>query len=237
MANNTYEIKHTRLGFLELKHIFLRHDFNLALNHKAMNLLGFLAMALATTKQPLFVVFGRPGSGKSTVADAAANLLRNEGTNILRLDLDVCVPDWMKDNFANGIYPTLKEREIFAIDACDYVSRELENASIDVSVVSFSFVNDDLRAIFRRRFPNSIWLLIDTDENEANNRVMQRTGHFYKGKSPKAEPSDKPRQHLKIDNNDWNFSPITFEHEIVDGLLPVDHNARVVADFVKKNLH
>jgi energy-coupling factor transporter ATP-binding protein EcfA2 len=62
-------------------------------------------MVLAPPERPLVVVFGRPGSGKSTIADAATGLLTDEGRSILRLDLDVCVPQWMKDNFANGIYP------------------------------------------------------------------------------------------------------------------------------------
>jgi Mrp family chromosome partitioning ATPase len=47
--------------------------------------------ALAPPEQRLFVVFGRPGSGKSTIADAAAGLLTEEGRSILRLDLDICV--------------------------------------------------------------------------------------------------------------------------------------------------
>jgi energy-coupling factor transporter ATP-binding protein EcfA2 len=65
-----------------------------------MLLLGALAHQVK-----FFVVFGRPGSGKSTIADAAAELLKEEGRSILRVDLDECVPQWMRDNFSHGIYP------------------------------------------------------------------------------------------------------------------------------------
>lgn len=202
-----------------------------------MILFGVVAMALVATKLPLFVVFGRPGSGKSTVADAATVLLTEEGTKILSLDLDVCVPDWMKDNFADGVYPTLKERKKFAEEACDYVLRAIENASgSKAAIVSFSFVNEDLRIIFRQRYPYSIWLLIAVDESEANARVLQRKGHFYKGKTTKAKALETVDR-LESDNSEWAFAPVTFQHKIVDGMLPIDINAKKVADFVKEHIH
>ena len=54
-------------------------------------------------RDPLMVViFGRPGAGKSTVAHAALELAQQRGIQCLGLDLDSCVPQWMRDNFANG---------------------------------------------------------------------------------------------------------------------------------------
>ena len=78
-------------------------------------------------KLPSVIVFGRPGAGKTTVANAAVEKLQTSNDNItcLGLDLDVCVPQWMRDNFANGIYPTLEERNRFANECCQYVTHEL----------------------------------------------------------------------------------------------------------------
>mmetsp|Transcript_19692 Transcript_19692/g.33308 ORF Transcript_19692/g.33308 Transcript_19692/m.33308 type:complete len:83 (-) Transcript_19692:441-689(-) len=64
-----------------------------------------------TTRIMMFVVFGRPGAGKSTVSQAAVQLLGDgDGSNVcigklnnedeflyIYLDLDVCVPQWMKE--------------------------------------------------------------------------------------------------------------------------------------------
>eukprot|EP00814_Leptocylindrus_danicus_P005689 CAMPEP_0116047302 /NCGR_PEP_ID=MMETSP0321-20121206/28791_1 /TAXON_ID=163516 /ORGANISM="Leptocylindrus danicus var. danicus, Strain B650" /LENGTH=81 /DNA_ID=CAMNT_0003529117 /DNA_START=190 /DNA_END=435 /DNA_ORIENTATION=+ len=65
---------------------------------------------------PIVVVFGRPGAGKTTIAEAADKLLKDKHNveEIITLDLDVCIPQWMKDNFTNGIYPTLAQRDQFA---------------------------------------------------------------------------------------------------------------------------
>eukprot|EP00420_Gonyaulax_spinifera_P001694 CAMPEP_0197930110 /NCGR_PEP_ID=MMETSP1439-20131203/104944_1 /TAXON_ID=66791 /ORGANISM="Gonyaulax spinifera, Strain CCMP409" /LENGTH=110 /DNA_ID=CAMNT_0043552787 /DNA_START=21 /DNA_END=349 /DNA_ORIENTATION=- len=103
----------------------------------------------------------------------------------MRLDLDVCVPEWMRENFKQGIYPTLEQRATFAGEAAGHVeSRIAESESTPrLVVISFSFVNDDLRAVFRTRFPAAQWFLMDTAEEDAEQRIAARQGHFY---SPEA---------------------------------------------------
>merc|ERR1711924_122109 len=60
--------------------------------------------------------------------------------------------------------------------------RDFDFDSLLLSViVSFSFVNTDLRDIFRSRFPNAEWILIETGQEECNKRINERKGHFYKG--------------------------------------------------------
>ncbi len=81
----------------------------------------------------MVVIFGRAGAGKSTVANAAIDLLQNESLYCLGLDLDDCVPQWMRDNFGKGIYPTLKERQDFATSACDHVHTKLQEESLQTS--------------------------------------------------------------------------------------------------------
>jgi gluconate kinase len=117
----------------------------------------------------------------------------------------------------------LAQRMTFATDACNYVAKERD---------------PDLRQMFRNRFPKSKWLLIDTSDEEAGNRIKQRTGHFYKGKTsnaenelPEAERNDAGK------NSDWAFAPVDFQHTIVDGMLPIESTARIVADIVKGTFH
>jgi len=147
--------------------------------------------ALRPVEKSLFVVFGRPGSGKTTVANEAFDILsdkfkrsNDKKIECLALDLDVCVTQLMRDNFGKGIYPTLEERKVFAQDACKYVdeqvmdvcSREQGAPDLLCILVSFSFVNTDLRDIFRAHFPEAEWILIDTPEEECTKRINEREG-------------------------------------------------------------
>lgn len=213
---------------------------------------------------PKVVVFGRPGAGKTTIANAAVDLLldNNHGENVendnvpsIGLDLDVCVPQWMKDNFAGGIYPTLKQRQDFAVTCCDYVETELtrqistkttaRNKTMVATVISFSFVNTDLRDVFRSRFPDAVWALVDTSEEQANIRIQTRQDHFYKGEQTTAQkdpeqPTEAQQLQEKngddggddVDNSEWKFAPVTFPHTILDGAESIDVNAKKVADIV-----
>lgn len=193
---------------------------------------------------PMVIVFGRPGAGKTTVATAAVEKFKaiDDSKNVvcLKLDLDACVPQWMKDNFLNGIYPTLRQRQEFARDCCNYVRNELnqirKNCSVNVaSIVSFSFVNTDLRDIYRTSFPDASWVLMDTSEDEATRRIRAREDHFYKGNTS----SDGTSSDLEsvqegeggvhdVDNSEWNFAPVTFPHVSLDGNQPIDENAEKV---------
>lgn len=189
---------------------------------------------------PIVIVFGRPGSGKTTVANAALTRLKQQQCSVIGLDLDVCVPQWMRDNFAKGMYPNLDQRLDFAQSAADHVESSLlhkqKSSLLAGAIVSFSFVNVDLRDVFRRRFPNAVWYLMETTEEEAAQRILSRHGHFYKGKvvssgqkqqqqQEEEESSDRPAS----DNQDWNFAPVTFDHVILDGTRSVDENAEIVA--------
>jgi gluconate kinase len=201
-----------------------------------------------TNSPPCVIVFGRPGAGKSTVANAAVKLLADDPKICcLGLDLDVCVPQWMRDNFAKGIYPTLNEREIFALECCDYVENEFEDkvsktTSNLAAIISFSFVNTDLRDVFRSRFPSAKWLLIDTMEDEATRRINSRQDHFYKGeqgdlsKKLEAEKEAGPIELDNDDNSEWKFAPVTFEHVALDGSKGVEENAKYVAQVLRDSI-
>jgi gluconate kinase len=187
------------------------------------------------TGRHMVIVFGRPGAGKTTVAEQAVQSIQTKGQtsssspySCCAIDLDVCVPQWMRDNFAQGVYPALAERLEFAESACDHVLQQqyqqqhqsqsqlhqakdgVTTSSMDevtrttvvpeattITIVSFSFVNTDLRNVFRQRFPYATWVLIDTTEMEAQRRIEQRQGHFYKGQPSKSQlmmpPQEDPR--------------------------------------------
>lgn len=210
--------------------------------------------ALRPVEKSLFVVFGRPGSGKTTVANEAFGVVSSELKNrndskieCVALDLDVCVTQLMRDNFGKGIYPTLEERKVFATDACDYVEEQLadicgkgEDGGLDsiCAIISFSFVNTDLRDIFRARFPSAEWILIDTTQEECTKRINEREGHFYKGEINKEEDGDTASETSEElsekddekDNSDWKFAPVDFPHVILDGFNSVEDNAKKVVE-------
>jgi gluconate kinase len=195
----------------------------------------------------LFIVFGRPGSGKTTVANKAfeslslANVNSNSNKHdCVELDLDVCISQEMKDNFGKGIYPSLQERNEFASGACDYVENQLEEKlskceqqqqqkDFNLSaIISFSFVNTDLRDIFRERFPKAKWILINLTDEECTKRINEREGHFYKGGKPVKKKEEVDTTNEDKDNSEWNFNPVTFPHIILDGNDSIEDNANNV---------
>ena len=175
-------------------------------------------LILATTAAALrpLIIFGRPGAGKSTIAE---QLIAHPDANAYNVDLDVCVPQWMRDNFARGIYPTLAERRAFASDAAEYVVTESDGKGA-VCVVSFSFVNTDLRDSFRERFPDATWALVDASDALAGERISQRDGHFY----------DPP----PAKGDEWLFAPVEFEHLVLDAMRPVDENVARLLPLVRR---
>jgi gluconate kinase len=214
-----------------------------SLNLKAIStqLLASSSGTQQTTNFPCVVVFGRPGAGKTTVADTAVEMMAAEREICcLGLDLDVCVPEWMKENFAKGFYPTPKQREDFAVGCCDYVEKQVDEKRESgqenlAAVVSFSFVNTDLRDVFRSRFPRAKWVLIDTSENESTKRINMREDHFYKGeKSDDTKKDAEEPDTSDVDNSEWQFAPVAFDHVILDGARPIETNANGVVQVLRE---
>jgi gluconate kinase len=177
-----------------------------------------------------YVVFGKPGAGKSTVTQAVVQL---HGTitnpshwNLHWIDLDICIPSWMKDHFAKGIYPTLQQRLEFAERASDYVHEECSKLSRNPEswrvILSFSFVNSDVRQVFRIRFPQATWILLFVSDATAQDRIDSRSGHFYSGAVHEKENGD----------SEWEFAPVDFEHILLDGMQPIHVNAQRILDLM-----
>jgi len=179
----------------------------------------------------VFILFGRPGSGKSTVAATAINSL----SNCFGVDLDICVFRNTCTNFEQGIHrsPTLEQRLVFAQKACDFLAariREGCSAGHTICIVTFSFVDTSTRNSFRSRFPAARWILMDTHEIVASQRLAAR-----KKKCSKAWVLTQNLDRGKTQSRgpEWGFAPVLFEHTRLDGLVAVDVNAAVVAALVK----
>ena len=179
-------------------------------------LLLLLTIATGAALRPL-IIFGRPGAGKSTIAEG---LVAHPDADAYNVDLDVCVPQWMRDNFAKGVYPTLEERRAFAADAADHVLTASERQGDARCVVSFSFVNVDLRDSFRERFPEATWALVDATDALAGERIAQRDGHFY---NPPPTSGDE-----------WRFAPVAFDHLVLHATRPVDENVARLLPLVRR---
>jgi gluconate kinase len=191
-------------------------------------ILALAAVASLATQSKIYVLFGRPGCGKTTVADAVLNALHGSCSG---LDLDVFVTDSMKRNFGKGIYPSADERESFIRRACQSLDRDITDRSTAYPaishswLVSFSFVNCDMRDIFRTEFPSSKWILLDSTPNLAEERMQQRQGHFYKGGPP-----------LLPRGEEWLFAPVEFDHLVLSAEDPVDHNcAKIIEEIIIRN--
>lgn len=178
-------------------------------------------------------------SGRHSVT-AMSGILESP-SKMIWVDLDCCISQSMKDNFARGVYPTLQEREEFARTACAHVKGQCERMCTAFALVSFSFVNADLREAFRESFPNSTWILLSTSEGTAEERMKQRKDHFYKGKGHIAEKALKTSvathgearaEKSKSDNSDWAFAPVTFPHTVLNGEDPAEANADRVVQIV-----
>lgn len=192
-----------------------------------------------------------------------------EEINLLHLDLDCCIPQWMKDNFSKGIYPTLEERNSFSKGACEYVLSEAKSHFNDFPkdscvdegrsgiMISFSFVNHDIRDFFLQYFKATIstginqkvnfcihWLLINTTADEANRRISQREDHFYENLAPESSDDDKTKAQKELEkaegieeeNSEWDFAPVHFDHLDLDGLTSLPDNAEIAIDFMIQTL-
>lgn len=210
----------------------------------------------------MIVLFGKGGAGKNTISSAIMSLLQKDGiltkTEVTNIDLDIYIPYWMKSNFIKGLYPTLSQRKNLITIACDnlhaniYDKKSQTNSSAIFAIITFSFINDDTRRIFRENFPHAIWVLVDVSEKLSQKRMENRVGHFYKGEvresrgmrslrdndiSPIAYV--EPISNSEANNNyERNFSRITFPHVVLDGTESVESNAkRVVAIVYKSFIH
>lgn len=119
-----------------------------------------------------------------------------------------------------------------------------------MTIVSFSFVNTDLRQEFTKRFPYAEWILVDTDKSLAEERILSREDHFYKGSVDTS--SDHTAKDVKEDgpttkavgrsdtpdddNSEWEFKPVDFPHFILDGKHEVGTNAQKIADIIQNQL-
>ena len=107
-----------------------------------------------------------------------------------------------------------------------------------IVIISFSFVNTDLRIVFRNSFTEAHWILVDTSDDLAKERISKREGHFYKNtENTKEVEEDDTTTNAKgkdDDNSEWNFQPVTFPHMILNGRQDVEVNATQIMECIEK---
>lgn len=102
-----------------------------------------------------------------------------------------------------------------------------------------------MRIAYRERYAKSEWILVDTKQNIAEERILSRQGHFYKGSNVNTatvsdECTDAKKQKVgknsndSRDNNEWEFQPVDFPHVILDGCDSISKNARRIVEVVRK---
>ena len=100
-------------------------------------------------------------------------------------------------------------------------------------IVSFSFVNTDLRVAFRDAFPDAHWILVDTHKDLAQERILCREGHFYKAESLNNSEVAKNSSNETI--SEWEFQPVDFPHVLLDGRDTADTNAKLLLEFIERS--
>ena len=118
-------------------------------------------------------------------------------------------------------------------------------------IISFSFVNTDLRVAFRNTFPNAQWILVDTNKQTAEERILTREGHFYKNAETNTKEekdttdSNEKEDDTKVndinddddddddDDDEWEFQPVNFPHVILDGGDAVEKNAKQIVECIE----
>jgi hypothetical protein len=106
-----------------------------------------------------------------------------------------------------------------------------------------------MRVEFRNRFPHSEWILIDTSKDLAEERILSREDHFYKGSGSSSadgeqnveedDPATKAKGSSDTpdeDNSEWEFKPVDYPHVILDGNDEVATNAQKIADVIQNQL-
>jgi hypothetical protein len=102
------------------------------------------------------------------------------------------------------------------------------NKNISKCIVSFSFVNNDMRCIFREKFPSSKWILLDTSDEIVSLRISQRKGHFYDGEVVDKMKNIHMYNTYKVDNLESNFEAIDYDHFIINGEDPIEFNVNKI---------
>mmetsp|Transcript_2342 Transcript_2342/g.4251 ORF Transcript_2342/g.4251 Transcript_2342/m.4251 type:complete len:112 (+) Transcript_2342:310-645(+) len=106
-----------------------------------------------------------------------------------------------------------------------------------------------MRVEFRKRFPHSEWILVDTSKDLAEERILSREDHFYKGSGGSStndtqtdgedDPTTKATESsdaADVDYSEWEFKPVDYPHVILDGNDEVATNAQKVVYVIQNHL-
>ncbi len=122
-------------------------------------------------RKNLIIIYGLPGSGKTTIAEAIAAAFRAHVC-----DWDDCIPPAIKKKIRKKTLPTEEERDALI---GQYIGRIAEMLTAYPVVASCSLPFRRHRQQIRQHFPGVLFLYLDAPFAVLQQRLSRRQRHFF----------------------------------------------------------
>ncbi len=157
------------------------------------------------------ILFGWPGSGKSTVGK-----LVSEKMGYLFYDMDVTLPESMKEKLRNGILITEEEIEGYVKVMIEDIDTLLKKGSV---VASLSLFLNKHRLLFKDKFSEAQCFSLDVSQDILQQRLHERKEHFFDDKLF--------NEILSV------YEPVNFDHISIDADKDLDSVVKEVISHIK----
>jgi len=115
----------------------------------------------------MIIVFGLPGTGKTYIGT-----ILKESFDFFLYDADSDLPDDMKHNLLNSLPITNSMRDSFMKKVIDHI--EILNKKHNNLVIAQTFLKESYRSHILQRFPNTQFILIQTEKDVREKRLEER---------------------------------------------------------------
>ena len=154
----------------------------------------------------LVVLFGWPGSGKSSVGKAVSLKL-----GYRFYDMDVTLPEPMKEKLRKGVLVTEEEINGYVQEVIKDIDSLLKKESV---VASLSLFLNKHRLLLKQRFPEATFFSLEAQLDILKKRLHERKNHFF--------------DETLFDETLSVYEPVNFDHVSIDA----DHDLHSVIEEV-----